>query len=320
MLRTFFVHLSENPSLRNFAERSSLGRRVSGRFVPGTEIADAVRATQAVNRAGMSVSIDNLGENVTNLDEARHSAELYHQILDAITTNQLNANISLKLTHMGLDVDEQLARDIVSGLVAKAASMNPPGFVRVDMEGSPYTQRTLDFVHELHRMPGNAESVGAVIQAYLKRSESDIEKLLAENIRLRLCKGAYKEPAEIAFPAKSDVDANYVKLMKILMKSGIYHGLATHDERIIRQAQAFATSEKISHDSFEFQMLYGIRRDLQRKLARDGWRVRIYIPFGSEWYPYFMRRLGERPANVLFIARDLRQWSVVSDQCRVGWV
>jgi proline dehydrogenase len=305
MLRTFFVRLSENPSLRSFAERSSLGLRVSGRFVAGTEIADAVRATQAVNRAGMSVSIDNLGENVTNPDEARHSAQLYQQILDAIAANQLNANISLKLTHMGLDVDEQLARDIVSGLVAKAAAMNPPGFVRVDMEGSPYTQRTLDFVHELHGMPGNAKSVGTVIQSYLRRSESDVEKLLAEGIRIRLCKGAYKEPAEIAFPAKSDVDANYVKLMKILMKSGIYHGLATHDENIIHQAQAFATSEKLSRDSFEFQMLYGIRRDLQRKLARDGWRVRIYVPFGSEWYPYFMRRLGERPANVLFIARNL---------------
>ena len=305
MLRTFFVRLSENPSLRNFAERSSLGRRVSSRFVAGTEIADAVRATQAINRAGMSVTIDNLGENVTNPDEARESAQLYQQILEAIAANQLNANISLKLTHMGLDVDEKLARDIVSGLVGKAASMNPPGFVRVDMEGSPYTQRTLDFVHELHRMPGNANSVGTVIQAYLKRSESDIEKLLAENIRIRLCKGAYKEPAEIAFPAKSDVDANYVKLMKILMKSGIYHGLATHDENIIHQAQAFATSEKLSHDSFEFQMLYGIRRDLQRKLVKDGWRLRIYIPFGTEWYPYFMRRLGERPANVLFIARNL---------------
>ncbi len=305
MLRTFFVRLSENPSLRNFAERSSLGRRVSGRFVAGTEITDAVRATQAVNRAGMSVSIDNLGENVTNPDEARHSAKLYQQILDAIAANQLNANISLKLTHMGLDVEEQLARDIVSGLVSRAASMNPPGFVRVDMEGSPYTQRTLDFVHELHRMPGNANSVGTVIQSYLKRSEGDVEKLLAEGIRIRLCKGAYKESAEIAFPAKSDVDANYVKLMKILMKSGIYHGLATHDENIIQQAKAFATGEKLSRDCFEFQMLYGIRRDLQRKLARDGWRVRIYIPFGSEWYPYFMRRLGERPANVFFIARNL---------------
>jgi proline dehydrogenase len=305
MLRTFFVRLSENPSLRNFAERSSLGRRVSGRFVAGTEIADAVRATKAINRAGMSVTIDNLGENVTHPDEARHSAQLYRQILDAIAADNLKANISLKLTHMGIDVDERLARDIVSGLAAKAASMNPPGFVRVDMEGSPYTQRTLDFVHELHRMPGNANSVGTVIQAYLKRSESDVEKLLAEGIRIRLCKGAYKEPPEIAFAAKSDVDANYVKLMKILMKSGIYHGLATHDESIVHQAEAFATSEKLSPESFEFQMLYGIRRDLQQALVRKGWRVRIYIPFGAEWYPYFMRRLGERPANVLFIARNL---------------
>jgi proline dehydrogenase len=305
MLRAFFVGLSENSSLRSFAERSSIGRRVSGRFVAGTGIDDAVRATRAINRAGMSVTIDNLGENVTNPDEARHSAQLYHQILDAIDANHLNANISLKLTHMGLDVDEALARNIVSGLVAKAASMNPPGFVRVDMEGSPYTQRTLDFVHELRRTPGNANAVGTVIQAYLKRSENDIEKLLSESIRIRLCKGAYKESAEIAFAAKSDVDANYIRLMKILLKSGIYHGLATHDENIIREAEAFARHEKLSPDSFEFQMLYGIRRDLQQSLVRSGWRVRVYIPFGSEWYPYFMRRLGERPANVLFILRNL---------------
>jgi proline dehydrogenase len=305
MLRTFFVRLSENQSLRNFAERSSLGHRISGRFVAGTEIADAVRATQAINSAGMSVSIDNLGENVTNPDEARHSAQLYHQILDAIVANRLNANISLKLTHMGLDVDEKLAREIVTSLVAESASMNPPGFVRVDMEGSPYTQRTLDFVHELHRMPGNANSVGTVIQSYLRRSESDVEKLLAEGIRIRLCKGAYKESADIAFAAKSEVDANYVKLMKILMTSGIYHGLATHDANIVNQAKAFATQEKLSRDSFEFQMLYGIRRDLQQSLVREGWRVRVYIPFGTEWYPYFMRRLGERPANALFIARNL---------------
>ncbi|MFZ1005525.1 MAG: proline dehydrogenase family protein [Candidatus Sulfotelmatobacter sp.] len=305
MLRAFFVGLSENSSLRGFAERSSLGRRVSGRFVAGTGIDDAVRATQAINRAGMSVTIDNLGENVTNPDEACHSAQLYDQILDAIAANHLNANISLKLTHMGLDVDEALARNIVSGLVAKAASMKPASFVRVDMEGSPYTQRTLDFVHELHRMPGNANAVGTVVQAYLKRSESDIEKLLSEGIRIRLCKGAYKESAEIAFAAKSDVDANYVKLMKILLKSGIYHGLATHDENIIREAEAFARREKLSPGSFEFQMLYGICRDLQQSLVRNGWRVRVYIPFGSEWYPYFMRRLGERPANVLFILRNL---------------
>jgi len=305
MLRTFFVRLSENRSLRNFAEQSSVGRRVSGRFVAGTAIADAVRVTQAVNRAGMSVSIDNLGENVTNPDEARQSAVLYDQILDAIAANHLNANISLKLTHMGLDVDETLARNIVSGLVAKAAQMKPTGFVRVDMEGSPYTQRTLDFVRELHRMPGNGNCVGTVIQSYLKRSESDVEKLLSEGIRIRLCKGAYKEPASIAFEEKSEVDANYIKLMKILMKSGIYHGLATHDERIIREAKAFATREKIPPDAFEFQMLYGIRRDLQQSLVRDGWRMRVYIPFGTEWYPYFMRRLGERPANVFFIVRNM---------------
>ena len=305
MLRAFFVHLSENRSLRSFSERSAIGQRISGRFVAGTEIADAVRVTQTVNRSGMSVSIDNLGENVTNREEAQHSAQLYHQILDAITANHLNANISLKLTHMGLDVDEAMARDIVSGLVAKAAAMNPPGFVRVDMEGSPYTERTLDFVHELHRRPGHGNCVGTVIQSYLKRSEADVEKLLSERIRIRLCKGAYKEPATIAFEEKVDVDANYVNLMKILMKSGVYHGLATHDEKIIREAQAFATREKIARDSFEFQMLYGIRRDLQQQLVRDGWGMRVYVPFGTEWYPYFMRRLGERPANVFFIARNM---------------
>jgi len=304
MLRAFFVHLSENRSLRHFAEQTAFGRRVSGRFVAGTEITDAVRATHAVNKSGMTVSIDNLGENVTNPDEARQSAQLYHQILDAIVANNLQANISLKLTHMGLDVDEALAREIVTGLVAKAATM-PDGFVRVDMEGSPYTDRTLDFVHELHRMPGNGNRVGTVIQSYLKRSESDVEKLLSEKIRIRLCKGAYKEPPSIAYESKADVDANYIKLMKILMKSGVYHGLATHDENIIREAKAFAIREKIPPESFEFQMLYGIRRDLQQSLVRDGWRMRVYIPFGTEWYPYFMRRLGERPANVFFIARNM---------------
>jgi proline dehydrogenase len=305
MLRTFFVSLSENRSLRSFAERSSIGQRVSHRFVAGTDIDDAVSVTQALNRSEMSVTVDNLGENVHNLDDARASAQLYHQILDAIAAQRLNANISLKLTHMGLDVDEQIARDLVAGLVATAASMTPRGFVRVDMEGSPYTQRTLDFVREVHSIPGNQDSIGTVIQAYLYRAEKDIEQLLAEGIRIRLCKGAYKESADIAFPKKADVNDNYVKLMKILLKSGIYHGLATHDEKIIGQAQAFAIAEKVPRESFEFQMLYGIRRDLQRRLVREGWRMRVYVPFGTEWYPYFMRRLGERPANVLFIARNL---------------
>jgi proline dehydrogenase len=305
VLRALFISLSESRWLRGMAERSGVGRRLSSRFVAGTQVEDALRVTQVVNRADLSVSVDNLGENVTNADEARDSAQLYHQMLDEISSRGLNANVSLKLTHMGLDVDEPLARDLVTGLVAKAAAMQPPNFVRVDMEGSPYTQRTLDFVHELHRMPGHAGVVGAVIQSYMRRAESDIEKLLAERIRIRLCKGAYKEPDEIAFQKKSEVDANYVRLMKVLMKSGVYHGLATHDEKIIQQAKSFAAQEHIPPDAFEFQMLYGIRRDLQRRLVREGWRMRVYIPFGTEWYPYFMRRLAERPANAFFLARNL---------------
>jgi proline dehydrogenase len=305
VLRALFISLSESRSLRAMAERSAIGQRVSRRFVAGTELQDVLRATWAVNQSGPSVSIDNLGENVTNADEARASAQLYHQLLDEIGAHKLDANISLKLTHMGLDVDEELARAQVIALVTKAARMTPRSFVRVDMEGSPYTQRTLDFVHELHRMPGNQDCVGAVIQSYMRRSEDDIEKLLADGIRIRLCKGAYKEPPEIAFQKKSEVDANYVKLMKILLKSDVYHGLATHDEKIINQAKAFATRENIARDHFEFQMLNGIRRDLQQSLVREGWRMRVYIPFGTEWYPYLMRRLAERPANVLFIARNL---------------
>jgi proline dehydrogenase len=302
VLRALFISLSESRSLRAIAEKSAIGRRISTRFVAGTQVEDVLRATKAINQAGATVSIDNLGENVTNVQEARESAGLYHQLLDDIARLGLQANISLKLTHMGLDVDEKLARELVAGLVAKAALLK--SFVRVDMEGSPYTQRTLDFVHELHRMPGNRGVVGTVIQSYLHRSEKDVENLLADGIRIRLCKGAYKEPPEIAFQKKSEVDASYLRLMKMLMKSGLYHGLATHDEAIINEAKAFATGEKIARNSFEFQMLHGIRRDLQQQLVRDGWGMRVYIPFGTEWYPYFMRRLAERPANVFFIVKN----------------
>jgi proline dehydrogenase len=303
VLRALFISLSESRSLRAVAEKSAIGRRISTRFVAGTQIEDVLRATRAINEAGATVSIDNLGENVTNVQEARESAALYHQLLDHIAHLGLKANISLKLTHMGLDVDESLARELVGGLVAKAASLK--SFVRVDMEGSPYTQRTLDFVHELHHISGNRGVVGTVIQSYLYRSQKDVENLLADGIRIRLCKGAYKEPPDIAFQKKSEVDASYVKLMKVLMKSGIYHGLATHDEAIIKEAKAFATSERIARDSFEFQMLHGIRRDLQQQLVRDGWGMRVYLPFGTEWYPYFMRRLAERPANLVFIAKNI---------------
>jgi proline dehydrogenase len=303
LLKAAFISLSESKSIRAAAEKTWVGQRVSRRFVAGTTIEDALAATQAMNRIGLRVSVDNLGENVTNAAEARHSAQLYHQILDQMHAQGLEANVSLKLTHMGLDVDESMAYEIASGVVQHAARLN--NFVRIDMEGSPYTQRTLDFVHRLHGQPENAGCVGAVIQSYLFRSEKDVELLLAERIRIRLCKGAYKEPPQIAFPKKVDVDANYVKLMRMLLKSGVYHGIATHDENMVRATIEFAQKEKIPASAFEFQMLYGVRRDLQQKLVQEGWRCRVYIPFGAEWYPYLMRRLAERPANAIFILKNL---------------
>ncbi len=303
MLRALFLRLSESRRLRALAERSSLGRRVSRRFVAGETVDQALAATRAVNQRGMSVSIDNLGENVTNSDDARQSAALYHHMLDRMAAENLDANVSLKLTHMGLDVDAALASELARGLVEHAVRAN--SFVRVDMEGSPYTQRTLDFVRALHREPGHSGRVGAVLQSYLYRSEEDARALAAEGIRIRLCKGAYQEPAAIAFQKKSEVDAGFVRIMKILLQSGVYHGIATHDEKMIAATLDFARAQNIPASAFEFQMLYGIRRDLQQKLTGDGWRVRVYIPFGAEWYPYFMRRLAERPANVFFLVKNL---------------
>jgi proline dehydrogenase len=303
MFRAFFIALSRSRTLRTIAERSRIGRRLSSRFVAGTTVEEALAATQVINTQGMRATIDNLGENVTSADEARHSAALYHELIDEIATRRLDANVSVKLTHMGLDVDQQLARSVVGELVAHATRRG--NFVRVDMEGSAYTPKTLDLVRELHGQPGNAGRVGAVLQAYLYRSKRDVEELCAERIRIRLCKGAYKEPPEIAFKSKKDADNNFVALMKLLLKSGIFHGIATHDPAMIDATIQFARQEGISPDAFEFQMLYGIRRDLQQQLVRDGWQMRVYIPFGVEWYPYLMRRLAERPANALFILRNL---------------
>jgi proline dehydrogenase len=305
VLRGLFTSLAANRALRAVAERSSIGHRLSSRFVAGTHTDDVLRAALLVNQCGLSVSIDDLGENVTSAEEARASAQLYHQLLDEIALRGLDANISLKLTHMGLDIDEMLARELVASLIAKATKMTPPNFIRVDMEGSAYTDRTLELVRALHRQSGHQGRVGAVIQSYMRRSEADVSQLLSENIRIRLCKGAYNEPARIAFHKKSDVDTNYLKLSKLLLNSGTYHGLATHDENIIREIKKFALQENIRPETFEFQMLYGVRRDLQQSLVREGWRMRVYIPFGAAWYPYLMRRLAERPANVLFIAKNL---------------
>ena len=305
MLRSFFIGLSTNKPFRAFSERSTIGRRVSRRFVAGMTVEQAIEATAQLNAEGIEVTLDSLGESVLDVAQAEASAAIYHQVLDAIQTRNLRANVSVKLTQVGMDIGgttagPALAERIVGEMVAHAASIG--SFVRIDMEGSEYTEPTLALTERLHHQyPG---AVGTVLQAYLFRTENDVERLLSQGIRIRLCKGAYKEPANIAFPLKSDVDANYVKLMKRIVSSPVFCGIATHDEIIVQQLRAFVAEHNISKRAFEFQMLYGIRRDLQRKLAAEGFGVRVYVPFGAEWYPYFMRRLAERPANVLFLAKN----------------
>jgi proline dehydrogenase len=284
-----------------------MGRKMSGRFVAGMSVADALAACERVNHEGIAVSLDSLGESVTTEAEAQKSAGIYHQLLDAIEARTLNANVSVKLSQVGMDFDPALAERIVGEMVRHAAAAK--SFVRIDMEGSPYTEATIVMTEHLAaKYPG---SVGTVLQAYLFRTEADTERLLGEGIRIRFCKGAYKEGPDIAFPAKSDVDANYVKLMKRMVTfsnpatgKGVFCGIATHDEAIVEQMRTFVRENHIDKHAFEFQMLYGVRRDLQRKLAAEGFGVRVYIPFGPEWYPYFMRRLAERPANVLFLAKN----------------
>jgi proline dehydrogenase len=301
-LRSTFIGLSRNSTLRHFAEQSTLGRRMSSRFVAGFRIEDALAATTNLTNQGLSVTLDSLGENVTTPAQARQSAQAYHWLLDAIAQSKLDANISLKLTQMGVDLGLDLATGIVSSLVDHAVQAN--SFVRIDMEGTAYTQATIDLVRQLHAKPENRGHVGIVIQAYLRRSADDVSTLLRDGIRIRLCKGAYQEPPDLAFPDKKDVDASFVALTKVLLKSGVFHGIATHDPAMIAATRDFARAERIDPKTFEFQMLYGVRRDLQRSLVQEGYRVRVYVPFGDEWYPYFMRRLAERPANVLFLARN----------------
>jgi len=303
LLRSAFIALSQNRLLRRFGERSQVGRKLSSRFVAGMEIDDALRVAEAVNRQGMLVTLDSLGESVTSEQEAHASAEIYHRLLDSIAERKLNANVSVKLTQMGLELDPEIAGRIAESLTQHARATG--NFVRIDMEGSPLTQVTLDIVRRLNARPDLRGAIGVVIQAYLYRSQADIEQLLADGIRIRLCKGAYKEPPEIAFPRKADVDSNYVRLSCLLLDSPIYHGIATHDEAMIAAAKSFAAQHRIEPSRFEFQMLFGVRRDLQRKLVREGYNVRVYIPFGREWYPYFMRRLAERPANLFFILKNL---------------
>ena len=303
VLRSAFIALSRNRPFRKFAETSSVGTKLSSRFVAGLEIADALRVCAQVNQQGMHVTLDSLGESVTTADEAHRAADIYHQLLDQIAARKLDSNISVKLTQMGLTLDPAIAEQIASDLTQHAQSTG--NFVRIDMEDSPLTQVTLDIVRRIHAQTALRSHIGIVIQAYLYRSQSDIESLIADGIRVRLCKGAYKEPPEVAFPRKADVDTNYVKLSDMLLQSPIYHGLATHDEKMIAAVKTFAAQRGIDRSRFEFQMLFGVRRDLQRHLVAEGYNVRVYIPFGREWYPYFMRRLAERPANVFFIAKNM---------------
>jgi len=269
------------------------------RFVAGEALDEAIAAARVCNELGMLVSLDYLGENVASTADAQHSRDAYLEVFEKIATNRINANVSCKLTALGLDLNTEFCEGLALSIVERAAAYD--NFLRVDMEGSIYTQRTIEIVK---RVRAQNPAIGTVIQAYLYRSEKDVQDLLVYGCRIRLCKGAYKESAEVAFERKADVDANYVRLVKMLLPSGFYHGIATHDPKMIGATIRCAAENKISKEDFEFQMLYGVRTDLQRLLVRDGYRVRVYIPYGQDWFPYFMRRLAERPANIGFFLRN----------------
>jgi proline dehydrogenase len=299
-LRTLFLFLSRQKHLRKWMETSRWGRRLSSRFVAGDNLPEALATCRRINAEGIAVTLDHLGENVTSLAEAAASRDAYLRALEEIHKLNIDGNVSLKLTQFGMDLSPDECRANVERLVRRASESG--SFVRVDMESSEYTDRTLDLVTGLHARYGK---VGTVIQAYLYRSRQDVEMLCSRGIRVRLCKGAYLEPPSVAYQRKRDVDRNFVELMNILLEKGVYPAIATHDEKIIEQTKQFAESRGIPRDSFEFQMLYGIRRDIQKRLVAQGYRLRLYVPYGVAWYPYFMRRLAERPANVFFLARNL---------------
>ncbi|HWV56722.1 MAG TPA: proline dehydrogenase family protein [Longimicrobiales bacterium] len=298
MLKEGFLLLSRSSIARRLATHAPLARSMARRFVAGDTIDDVVDATRLLNRQGLKVTIDYLGESVHSREEARAAADVYIDVLDRISAARLDANISLKLTQMGQDIGLTFLRANVGRILDRARELDI--FVRFDMESSAYTQRTLDFFRYV--WDEGYTNVGVVIQSYLRRSEADIAMLTELGARVRLCKGAYAEPESVAFPDKEDVDANFIRLMRHLLAHGNYPAIATHDERMIRATRAFAEDRGIDPAAFEFQMLYGVRRDVQQQLVEDGYNVRVYVPFGGAWYPYLMRRLAERPANVLFVA------------------
>src|SRR5215469_2519135 len=300
MLRSALLKLSENKKFGTWVISNQTTRHMARRFVAGETLPDAIAAARRCNDAGMAASLDYLGENVASTSDAQRFRDEYLEIFETIAQEKLLANVSCKLTQLGLDINREFCTGLVLSIVERAASLD--NFLRIDMEGSSYTQRTIDLVK---RVRARNPAVGTVIQSYLYRSEKDVGELLTCGCRMRLCKGAYQEPEDVAFPRKADVDANYVRLMQILLSSGFYHAIATHDPKMIAATIRHAAAKGISKDDFEFQMLYGVRTDLQRRLVKHGYRVRVYIPFGNDWFPYFMRRLAERPANVGFILRNL---------------
>jgi proline dehydrogenase len=301
MLRRSLLYLSHRAWLRHWMESSRAARKLTSRFIAGSSLVDGIRVLKELSAQQMLGTLDFLGENVTSLEEAARSKDAYAAALNEIERAKLAATVSIKLTQFGLDFSEEACRNNVTALLDCAKRINSG--IEVDMESSEYTDRTLQMVTRLQE---HAEGhVRAVIQAYLYRSEKDIRMLSERKIPIRLCKGAYNEPPTVAFARKSEVDANYVKLMKLLLQEGTYPAIASHDETIIREALRHIKEQKIPPEAFEFQMLYGIRRDLQRELVAEGFRMRLYVPYGDAWYPYFMRRLAERPANVLFLARNL---------------
>ena len=299
MLRASLLWLSERQGIFRFVRRNGLARKLASRFVAGETPEEGVAAVRELNRHGITASLDLLGESVNNPEEARQARDTYLHTLDQIRAAGVDANVSVKLTQMGLDIAEDLCVENLSAIIARAASSG--SFVRIDMEGSAYTERTLDLFRRVF-YPKFGNAVGVVLQSYLRRTPQDTDAMIALGARVRLCKGAYKEPPEVAFPAKRDVDQMYETCMQKLLERGNYPGLATHDPRIITAARGFIKAKGIPPERYEFQMLYGVRRDLQLALRREGYRMRVYVPFGTHWYPYLMRRLAERPANVAFIA------------------
>jgi proline dehydrogenase len=306
-MRQGLLWLSEQRRIFNFVRRNGLARRFASRFVAGETIESGVVAARELAARGITASLDFLGESVKDEREAVAARDQYLQMLDRMAAAGVEVNVSVKLTQMGLDIDEDLCAANLTRILEKAGAAR--GFVRLDMEGSAYTQRTLDFFKQrlLERF---GRHCGVVLQAMLRRSEADVADLVAHGARVRLCKGAYLEPSTVAFPDKADVDRSYVALMERLLAEGNYPGIATHDDVIIRHAQSFVQRNRIGPDRFEFQMLYGVRRDLQARLRRGGHRMRVYIPFGTQWYPYLMRRLAERPANIAFILGNVVKESV----------